>query len=113
MEISRRGAIAGAGAAIVTGAVAVPLATKAAPAAPDPRLEDIQALVSDLRNCDRNLMMAVYVAFQEVADRLETLPGIVPVANEWWRNWRAEHHERPTTLKWPIGPYLTTGRAGQ
>ncbi len=115
MSISRRTALATGAAAIVTGATVAPLAmkaaaTKAALAAPDPRIEDIQALVSDLRNCDRSTMMAVYVAFQEVADRLEALPGVAPIANEWWCTWRAEHHDKPTNLKWPIGPYLTAGR---
>ena len=94
-------------------ATAATLLTKAEAAADNPQLENIQALVSDLRNCDRSLMMAVWVAFQEVADRLETLPGIVPVPNEWWRTWRAEHHDKPTNLEWPIGPYLTAGRVGQ
>ena len=77
----------------------------AALASEDPRLEDIQALVSDLRNCDRSLMMAVWVAFQEVADRLETLPGVVPVPNEMWRKWKL------TLIGDRVGPYLTTGRA--
>ncbi len=106
MQISRRDALLGAGAAAVVAGV-----PGAALASEDPQLADIQALVSDLRNCDRSLMMAVFVAFQEVADRLETLPGIVPVPNEWWRTWRAEHHDKPTNLEWPIGPYLTAGRA--
>ena len=87
------------------------LLVKTEAVAADPRLEGIQALVSDLRNVDRGTIMAVYVAVQEVADRLETLPGIAPVANEWWRTWRAEHHDKPTNLEWPIGPYLTAGRA--
>ncbi len=106
MQISRRGALIGASAAAVV--AGVPGAVQA----DRPQLEYIQALVSELRNADGSTMMAVYVAFQEVADRLENLPGIVPVANEWWHTWRAEHHDKPTNLEWPIGPYLTTGRAG-
>ncbi len=101
---TRRTALIGACATVAT------LLVKTEAVAADPRTEDIQALVFDLRNCDRSTMMAVYVAFQEVADRLETLPGVAPVANEWWCTWRAEHHDRPTNLKWPIGPYLTAGR---
>ena len=106
MQISRRDTLLGAGAAAVVAGV-----PGAALASEDPQLAGIQALISELRNCDRGIMMAVWVAFQEVADRLETLPGIVPVPNEMWRAWRAEHHEKPTNLEWPIGPYLTTGRA--
>ncbi len=101
---TRRTALIGACATVAT------LLAKTEAVAADPRLEDIQALVSDLRNCDRSLMMAVWVAFQEVADRLEALPGVVPVPNQMWRAWRAEHHEKPTNLEYPIGPYLTTGR---
>ena len=92
-------------------ATAAALLTKAEAVADNPQLAGIQALVSDLRNVHPNIPMCVFVAFQETADRLETLPGIVPVANEWWHTWRAEHHDKPTNLKWPIGPYLTTGRA--
>ena len=111
MSISRRDALLNAGAAlVVTGAAVVPLAIKAANvkaalATSGPRLDDIQALVSDLRNCDRNIMAAVFVAFQEVADRLETLPGVVPVPNEMWCR------SKLTILDARIGPYLTTGRA--
>ncbi len=105
MQITRRNALLGATAAVAV--AGVPAAVRG----DNPTLDVIQALVSDLRNCDRGIMMAVWVAFQEVADRLETLPGIVPVANEWWHTWRAEHHDKPTNLKWPIGPYLTAGRA--
>ncbi len=107
MQITRRNALMGAGAAAVVAGV-----PGAALASEDPQIEDIQALVSELRNTDGATMMAVWVAFHEVADRLETLPGIVPVASpEWWPAWRAEHHDKPTSLKWPIGPYLTAGRA--
>ncbi len=105
MSISRRSALIGAGAAAVVAGV-----PGAAVASEDPQLAGIQALISELRNTDGNTMMAVWVAFQEVADRLETLPGVAPVTNEWWRAWRAEHHDKPTNLKWPIGPYLTAGR---
>ena len=106
MQISRRDALMGAGAAAAL--AGVPGAVQAE----YPQLEYIQALVSDLRNVGGSTPMCVCVAFQETADRLETLPGIVPVANpEWWRTFRAEHHDKPTNLKWPIGPYLTTGRA--
>ncbi len=107
MQISRRGALIGATAAAVVAGVA------GAVQAADPKLSDIQALVSELRNSDGSIIMAVWVAFHEVADRLEALPGIVPVPNEMWHTWRAEHHDKPTNLKWPIGPYLTAGKAGQ
>ena len=55
--------------------------------------------------------MCVFVAFQETADRLETLPGIVPVSNEMWERWKARLNEERANSEWPIGPYLTTGRA--
>ncbi len=105
MSISRRGALLGAGAAAVVAGV-----PGAALASEDPQLSDIQALVSELRNTDGATIMAVWVAFHEVADRLEALPGIEPVPSEEWRTWRSQHHDKPTNLKWPIGPYLTTGR---
>ncbi len=74
----------------------------------DPRIEDIQALVSDLRNCDPGIMVAVFVAFQEVADRLETLPGISPVPSEEWNRWKLRLIEQRANSEWPIGPYLPT-----
>ena len=100
--IPRRTAI-GAGCATIA-----MILTKTEAVVADPRLEDIQALLSDLRNCDPGIMVAVYVAFQEVADRLETLPGVVPVLNEQWREWKPRLIEERATARWPIGPYLTT-----
>ncbi len=105
MSITRRRVLIGASAAAV--AAGVPRAVRGE----DAQLEYIQALVFELRNTDGATMMAVWVAFHEVADRLEALPGVVPVPNEMWRTWRAENHDKPTTLEWPIGPYLTAGRA--
>ena len=105
MSISRRNALMGACAAVAV--AGVPRAVQG----DNPRLEDIQALVCDLRNVDGKTIMAVWVAFHEVADRLEALPGIEPVPSEGWRAFRSKHHERPTALEWPIGPYLSAGRA--
>ncbi len=105
MTISRRGALIGATAAAVV--AGVPGAVQA----DYPQLEYIQALVSDLRNCDGSLMMAVFVGFQEVADRLEALPGIVPVPNELWSRLKPTLPEQRANSEWPIGPYLTAGRA--
>lgn len=76
----------------------------------DPRLEEIQALVAELRNCDPGVPAAVFAALQEVADRLETLPGVVKAPNECWRRWKARPNERRANSERPIGPYLTPAR---
>ena len=100
MQISRRNALLGAGAAAAV--AGVPAVAQAG----DPNLSEIQALVSDLRNCDRHLMTAVYFAFQEVADRLEALPGIVPVPNEIWKRQEVPWGKHG----FPERGYLTAGR---
>ena len=99
MSISRRNALVGATAAVVV--AGVPRAVQAE----NPKLATIQALVADLRSVGGDTMMAVWVAFQEVADTLEALPGVAPVPSEKWRTWKSRHHEQP------IGPYLPAGRA--
>ncbi len=112
MQISRRGALLGASAAAVTGLTVAPLARKAAgvkaalASADYPQLGYIQALVSDLRKVTEIAPMCVFVAFQETADRLEALPGIVPVPNEMWFSYKAR------VSKERVGPYLTAGRIG-
>ncbi len=92
-------------------ATAAALLTKAEAVADNPQLAGIQALVSDLRNVHPNIPMCVFVAFQETADRLKTLPGIVPVSNKMWERWKATLKEERANSEWPIGPYLTAGRA--
>ena len=67
----------------------------------DPRLEEIQALVCELRNVGRETPVGVYVALQEVADRLETLPGIVPVPNANWQTWKSRIGEIRSGLGLP------------
>lgn len=93
--IPRRAALLGACASVAT------LLTKAEAVAENPQLAGIQALVSNLRNVDRSTPMCVYVAFQETADRLETLPGIVPVKNEHWHTWKSRIGETRTGLGSP------------
>ncbi len=92
-------------------ATAAALLTKAEAVADNPQLAGIQALVSDLRNVHPNIPMCVFVAFQEVADRLETLPGISPVPSEEWSRWKLSLIEQRANSEWPIGPYLPAGRA--
>ena len=87
MQITRRGALLGASAAAVV--AGVPGAVRA----DSPEIADIQSLVSELRNCGGDTMMAVWVALQLVADRLEALPGIVPVPDEMWQRWESKHPE--------------------
>ncbi len=84
-------------AAVVTGTLTAPLAIKAAgiKAAlgerPDPLCEGVQALVKEIRRDlpPATIMGAVWV-YQQAADRLEALPGIEAVANEYWTS---EHQE--------------------
>ena len=91
-------------------ATAAAMLTKAEAVADHPQLEDIQALVFDLRNVSGSHPMCVFVAFQETADRLETLPGVVPVPNENWRIWKHRLNETNKKARYPIGPYLPVGR---
>ena len=87
MQISRRGALLGASAAAVV--AGVPGAVRADRL----KIADIQSLVSELRNCGGDTMMAVWVALQLVADRLEALPGIAPVPDEMWQRWKPKQPE--------------------
>ncbi len=80
MQISRRDTLMGA-----TAAVAVAGVPMAVGAQPDPLLAGVQALVNEIRqDLGPGVMMAVYWALQEKADRLEALPGIQALANELW-----------------------------
>ena len=103
MSISRRNALVGATAAVVVAGV------PAGVQAENPKLADIQALVADLRHVGGNLPMCVFVAFQETADRLEALPGIVPVPNEKWHAFKRRLNKTRKAQR--IGPYLPAGRA--
>ncbi len=87
MQISRRDALMGATAAAVV--AGVPGAVQA----DSPKIADIQSLVSELRNCDDDTAMSVWVALQLVADRLEALPGIVPVPDEMWQRFKPTQPE--------------------
>ena len=82
MNITRREALRGTAAA--TAAMAMPAAMAHATAA-DPLREGVQALVREIReNLSGDVITAAYGSLQEVADRLESLPGIVPIPCEWW-----------------------------
>ncbi len=67
----------------------------------DPRLEEIQALITELRNVGGQTPVGVYVALQEDADRLETLPGVVPVPNANWQTWKSRIGEIRSGLGLP------------
>ncbi len=82
MQITRRNALMGATAAAVL--AGVPGAVQAG----SPKIAGIQSLVSELRNCGDDTMMAVWVALQLVADRLEALPGVMPVPDEMWQRFK-------------------------
>ncbi len=73
----------------------------------NPKLADIQALVSELRNIDEVIPASVWFYLQEVADRLETLPGIGPVPNENWSTWKSRLVE-PVAGQSFSGSYLAT-----
>ena len=108
MQISRRDALRGAtAAAVVTGAAMAPLAIKAAgvkaalagdpvlPAKavrPDPLLAGVQALVNEIRRgLSEEVTAGEFWSLQEVAGRLEALPGIQPLRNESW-DWRRQRN---------------------
>lgn len=105
-NIPRRTAI-GAGCATVAMILAKTEAVVA-----DPRLDEIQALITEIRNVGGQTPVGVYVALQEVADRLEALPGISPVHSEEWDGWKLRLTEQRANSEWPIGPYLPA-RAGE
>ncbi len=80
-DITRRAVLAG------VPAVAVVVAMPAIAAQPDPLREGVQALVNEIRlNPSRDIIMAQWCSLQEVADRLEALPGIEPVCSGWWED---------------------------
>ena len=89
MQISRRDALMGASAAVAVAGVPT-----AVVAQPDPLLAGVQALVEEIRQ-DLNtpaesFVTHAFVALQEAADRLEALPGIEHVDNEFWDSWEPE-----------------------
>ena len=95
MKTTRRTVLAHGGKAILA-AAALPLLPAINPAQaqqdarPDPLREGVQALVNEIRrDLGGHITMGEFWRLQEVADRLEGLPGIQPVANELWRRWKA------------------------
>ncbi len=111
MQITRRDALATGAAALTTGAITAPLALKAAgvkAAQPDPLREGVQALVNEIRQeLPGKAMAAVHWALHEAADRLEALPGIIPVPNESWDDKPADFYRR----KWVIRAIRPAGEA--
>ena len=80
-KLTRRAVLAGAPA---VAAVAVMPAIPAL-AAQDPLREGVQALVNEIRlNLSRDIIMAQWCSLQEVADRLEALPGVERVDTYLW-----------------------------
>ena len=77
------------GQAVVVAATAVIVGVPAKAARPDPLRDGVQALVNEIRQgLNGNITTASFSALQEVADRLEALPGIQPTPNEHWERWR-------------------------
>ena len=88
MQITRRNALMGAGAAVVAG---VPVKA----AQPDPLRMGVQALVNEIRqSLGGHLTVATHWALHQAADRLEALPGIQAVPNEYWDIWRQDFDRR-------------------
>ena len=107
MQITRRSVLATGAAAITTAAVTAPLAVKAALAAqPDPLLAGVQALVNEIRrDLSPEVITVAHWALQQVADRLEALPGVQALPNEYWEIWRQDFGRRfgPTHVLRPAG----------
>ncbi len=101
MSISRRDALMGA-----TAAVAVAGVPAAVAAHPDPLLVGVQALVNEIRqNLPPEVITVAHWALQQAADRLEALPGIQALPNEYWEIWRQDFGRRfgPTHVLRPAG----------
>ena len=112
MTITRRDAMKRGGKAVVVAAAAVAAGVSVKAAQPDPLCEGVQALVNEIRKdlSGRGITAGDDWRLQEVADRLEALPGIQPVANERWQQWRPR---MPHVLgyKWPALRPPTVRRA--
>ena len=87
-KFTRRETLARGGQAVAAAAVAMTAGVAAKAAQPDPLREGVQVLVNEIRQ-DRkgSVTTASFWALQEVADRLEALPGIQPLSNEFWKGW--------------------------
>ena len=103
MNISRRDAMKRGGKAVVVAAAAVTAGVSAKASQRDRLCEGVQALVNEIRQdlSGRGITAGDDWRLQEVADRLEALPGIRPVDNEHWQRWKPR---MPHILgyKWPV-----------
>ncbi len=101
--ITRRDALLGASAAVAVAGVPTALAAQ-----PDPLLAGVQALVNEIRqDLGGELIVATHWALHQAADRLEVLPGVQAVPNEYWVDWRKALGERsgpPRVLRLAGGP---------
>lgn len=98
--LSRRTALLGGAAVVSVGAPAAMAYRNRAE--PNPLREGVQALVNEIRGPDmlQKGVVISLVALQEVADRLEALPGIEPVRHETWETvfkpnlgyWKIDRH---------------------
>ncbi len=89
MQISRRNALMGATAAVAVAAV------PAKAAQPDPLRGGVQALVNEIRqDLSPEVITVAHWALQQAADRLEALPGIQALPNEYWQIWRQDFGRR-------------------
>ena len=90
-KLSRRETLTRGGQAVAAAAVltTLPSIARAKAVQPDPLCEGVQALVNEIRrDLSGSITLESFLRLQEVADRLETLPGIQPVANEQWQRWK-------------------------
>ena len=103
MIVSRRAALTGATTAIALAAIPIAAAATTEPDAEDRLRAGVQALVKEIRQgLSGQVVMCTFWALQEVADRLEALPGVQAVANEHWTAEdyaRANHHEMVRVLR--------------
>ena len=112
MTITRREVMKRGGGAVVVAAAAATIGVSAKAAQPGPLCEGVQALVNEIRQgLEGSVTTASFSALQEVADRLEALPGIQSIPNEIWeRYWRPSRARLPYNHgAWALRPPL--GRA--
>jgi hypothetical protein len=84
MKMTRRKALR-LGTAAMASASVTGMGTHAVAKPPDPLRDGVQALVNEIRGPGlEGSQLISYCALQEVADLLETLPGIESIRNDAW-----------------------------